>query len=114
MCDSARNPYNLPAFKGILVQAVDDWSRATGSRAFRSFLVAQAMAVIRNDISDGRDSRAACATPHTCQLGFYWTRPVVPGASRIGVTVATQASAIDALTAVLPARRTPASHAGRR
>jgi hypothetical protein len=101
MCENSHRAYDLPSYKGIFVQAVYDWSVATGSSAYRSFLLAQAQAVLHNALSDG-DRPSECRTPSGCQFGFHWALPVAPIASRIGVTAATQTSAVDALTAVLP------------
>jgi Glycosyl hydrolase family 76 len=104
MCETRRKRFDLPAYKGILVQAVYDWSVATGSIAYHGFLLAQASSIVNNNISDGDNRAGECRTPHTCQFGFHWALPVVPRASMIGVTAATQAGALDALTAVLPQR----------
>lgn len=98
-CELRRRRFNLPAYKGILVQAVDDWSLATRSHAYRSFLLAQGAAIIEHDISDGDIHAGTCATAHTCQFGFYWGLSIVPGASSLGVTVGTQTTALDALIA---------------
>jgi hypothetical protein len=103
-CGSAPRRVNLPAYKGIFVQAVADWSAATGSKAYRRFLLAQASSIVNHDISDG-DGTGSCRTPHTCQFGFHWAGPVPGHAAKIGVTASTQASALDALTAVLPRPR---------
>jgi hypothetical protein len=93
---------DLPAYKGLFVNAVSDWSAATGSRAFHSFLLAQAVAVVNNTIRGAHDELGRCATPQTCQFAFSWLgRPASPS---LGVTLGGQESAIDALTAVLPQR----------
>jgi len=102
MCETGHKRFNLPAYKGIFVQAVYDWSLATGSTAYRGFLLAQASSIVNNNVSDGDNRPGVCGTPHTCQFGFHWALPVVPRASNIGVTAATQTSTLDALTAVLP------------
>jgi hypothetical protein len=91
---------DLPAFKGIFVTAVSDWSAATGNKAFRPFLTAQAVAVLNNTIRGAGDQPGECATPQTGQFAFSWTgRPQPPS---LDVTLGGQESAIDALTAVLP------------
>ena len=46
--NSLGNRYDITAFKGIFVQAVADWTAATGSHEFEPFLEAQARAVVRN------------------------------------------------------------------
>jgi hypothetical protein len=107
VCEGSHKPFNLTAYKGILMQAVYDWSVATGSTAYRGFLFAQASSIVTNDISDGSNRLGDCGTPHTCQFGFHWAFPLVPDASKIGVSVATQTSALDALTAVLPTKSQP-------
>jgi hypothetical protein len=91
---------DLPAYKGIFVDAVSDWSAATGSDAFHSFLSAQAVAVLNNSIRGAGDQPGRCATPQTCQFTFSWTGRPQPAS--MGVTLGGQESAIDALTAVLP------------
>jgi hypothetical protein len=92
---------DLPAYKGLFVNAVVDWSAATGSKVFHRFLLAQAVAVLNNTIHGAGDEPGRCATPQTCQFAFSWTHratnPIQPG-----VTLGGQESAIDALTAVLP------------
>jgi hypothetical protein len=101
-CETHRKkPWDVAAYKGVLMQAVDDWSTATGSSAYRGFVLAQSAAILQNDASDGGVQPGACATPHTCQFGLYWASRVAPGASVIGVTVGTQTSALDVLTAAL-------------
>jgi hypothetical protein len=93
---------DLPAYKGVFVNAVSDWSAATGSKAFHFFLLAQAVAVVNNAIRGGRNEPEDCATPQTCQFVFSWTGRPQP--QSLGVTLGGQESAIDALTAVLPQR----------
>jgi hypothetical protein len=92
---------DLPAYKGVFVNAVSDWSAATGSHVFHRFLLAQSIAVVDNTIRGAGDQPGRCATPQTCQFAFSWThsatQPFHPG-----VTLGGQESAIDALTAVLP------------
>lgn len=91
---------DLPAFKGIFVDAVSDWSAATRSKAFRTFLMAQAVAVVNNTVRGADGEPGHCATPQTCQFAFSWTgRPQPPS---LGVTLGGQESAIDALTDALP------------
>jgi hypothetical protein len=91
---------DLPAYKGVFVNAVADWTKATGSNAFRSFLLAQAVAVVNNTIRGERDEPERCATPQTCQFAFSWAGRSEPPS--LGVTLGGQESGIDALTAVLP------------
>jgi hypothetical protein len=99
-CDRLGFRLDLPAFKGLFVNAVSDWSAATGSKEFRSFLLAQAVSVVDHTIRGAHDEPGRCETSQTCQFAFSWTgRP-----DTIGVTLGGQESAIDALTAVLPER----------
>jgi hypothetical protein len=93
---------DLPAYKGIFVDAVSDWSAATGSDVFRSFLSAQAVAVVNNTIRGAGTQPGRCATAQSCQFSFSWTGRPQPAS--MGVTLGGQESAIDALTAVLPQR----------
>jgi hypothetical protein len=100
--NSLGNRYDITAFKGIFVQAVADWTTATGSREFVPFLRAQAEAVVRNSIR-GPIRHGVCASAHSCQFAFSWARPLrsTPGPERL-TTVGTQESALSALIAVLP------------
>ena len=92
---------DLPAYKGVFVNAVSDWSAATGSKALHRFLLAQAVAVVNNAVRGANEVPGRCATAQTCQFAFSWThRPTQP--AQLGVTLGGQESAIDALTAVLP------------
>ena len=93
---------DLPAYKGIFVDAVSDWSKATRSNVFGPFLRAQAVAVVDNAVRAAGGAPGRCAAPQSCQFAFSWTgRPQPPS---LGVTLGGQESAIDALTAVLPQR----------
>lgn len=106
-CHETRNRLDLPAFKGIFIQAVADWSAATGRSTFRRFLRNQALAVVDNAVVD-RDGRpATCSGPSACHFAFIWGRQLDPGPPSVPVTAASQESAIDALTAVLPAKPRP-------
>ena len=98
-CSHTPDRLDFPAFKGVFMQAVADWSAATGSAAFRGFVLDQASAILDDSIVGSSNERGGCASPHRCQFGFSWAQE--PGRSSIGVTVATQASALDALTAML-------------
>jgi Glycosyl hydrolase family 76 len=100
-CERLKYKLDIPAYKGVFVQAVSDWSAATGSDAFRAFLRRQATAVIQNAIAPGR---GGCTAGHSCQFGFGWSS-LDPASARIWVTLGSQESAIDALTAVLPRYR---------
>lgn len=100
-CDHLGYRLDLTAYKGVFVKAVSDWSAATHSNAFSSFLRAQAVAVLNNAVRAPNGTPGHCKTPQSCQFAFSWTgRKPAP----IGVTVGAQVSAIDALTAVLPAK----------
>ena len=101
-CERVPNPVNLPAYKGIFVQAVSGWSAATASDAYRGFIRAQARAILANSLSDGDGSPGDCSSPSSCQFGFEWTPSLGGAPSTIGLSAASQASALDALTAALP------------
>lgn len=96
-CSSLPTRLDVTAFKGILVQAFDDWSRVSKSSEFVTFLRTQAAAIVDHDIWGATPQAPGCSSPHTCQFGFSWAR-VLP---TMLVTVGTQESALDALTAVL-------------
>lgn len=102
LCNGDFNRFDITAFKGIFVQAVADWSAATGSRQFLHFLRAQGSAVIHRALVSGRRD-GLCTSPHSCQFAFSWTLPFsrTPGPERL-VTVGTQESALAPLTALAP------------
>jgi hypothetical protein len=99
-CSQVRFRLDLPAYKGVFIDAVSDWAAATGSHDYDEFLGAQATAVIRNAIRGPHNAPAHCATPHACQFSFHWTGERDP--APFGITLGGQESALDALTAVLP------------
>jgi glycosyl hydrolase family 76 len=101
-CHERKNRLDIPAFKGIFVQAVADWSQATHRRTFLRFLQNQAAAVVDNAVVTGGDQPGSCSRPSACEFAFIWGRPVDGRPPPIPVTVASQESAIAALTAVLP------------
>ncbi len=97
-CSALPTRLDVTAFKGILAQAFDDWSRVTKRGDFAPFLRAQSAAILKRDIWHATAQAPGCRSPHTCQFGFSWARAL----PSMLVTVGTQASALDALTAVLP------------
>ncbi|HEV3128041.1 MAG TPA: glycoside hydrolase family 76 protein [Solirubrobacteraceae bacterium] len=97
-CSALSTRLDVTAFKGLLVQAFDDWSRVTKRSDFSRFLRAQATAITGHDIWGATPRAPGCGSPHACQFGFSWARVLSP----MLVTVGTQESALDALTAVLP------------
>lgn len=102
LCTHNLNRYDITAFKGIFVQAVSDWTAATGSREFEPFLRAQAQAVVRDSIR-GPTRNGICPSAHSCQFAFSWARPFgQTSPSQQLDTVGTQESALSALIAVLP------------
>jgi hypothetical protein len=102
LCTHNLNRFDITAFKGIFVQAVSDWTVATGSKEFEPFLRSQAQAVVRNAIR-GPTRNGLCPSAHSCQFGFSWARPFgqTPDPERLA-TVGTQESALAVLIAVLP------------
>lgn len=104
-CHENRNRLDLPAFKGVFIQAVADWSAATHRKTFLRFLHNQAAAVVNNAVVTSGNRRGDCASPRTCQFAFIWARGPTSGPPPVPPTVASQESAIAALTAVLPARK---------
>jgi hypothetical protein len=101
-CQRLKYKLDIPAYKGLFVQAVSDWSAATGRNTFQRFLRRQARAVVQYAIAPSR--AAACSTVRSCQFGFAWSAPH-PGSQPSWVTLGSQESALDALTAVLPRHR---------
>lgn len=101
-CARQRFRLDLPAYKGLLIDALSDWQDTTRRTDFNAFLRAQAAAVMNNAVRGPGNRPAHCATPRTCQFAFSWTGR--PDPSPIGVTLGGQESALDALTAVLRKR----------
>jgi len=99
MCHGLRQ-FDLSSFKGIFVQAVADYDLATRTQTYRPWLQAQGGAILAHAVSDGA-RRASCATPHRCQLGLYWSRYVAPASAPVPVSLASQTSALQALTAAV-------------
>jgi hypothetical protein len=91
------------SYKGILAQAIDDYVTATGSHRFAAFMRRQATAIVNNAIRDPKGRPGNCSSPSTCQFVFYWAWPLNPSRPMIANT-ATEMSALDVLTAVLPVR----------
>jgi hypothetical protein len=90
--------YNITVFKGLLDDAVADWSAATGSAAYEPFLAAQAQAIVHN--ATGLTS-GGCATASSCQLSMYWARLVPQAHQPIVPTPGSQASGLSALVNAL-------------
>jgi hypothetical protein len=107
-CTRSNLYFDQLSWKGILIQAFADYSAATSSTEYHSFLRRQASAIVHNAIvrSDGKPGN--CQTPDSCEFVFYWGWPLTPSRSAF-VNHATQMDAIDALTAALalPATTTP-------
>ncbi len=106
-CRQMRNRLDIPAFKGIFIQAVVDWRAATRRPYFLRFLRNQAAAVVDNAVVAADNEPANCGAADSCRFAFIWGRQLDPGPPPVPVTVASQESAIDALTAVLPAKPRP-------
>ncbi len=96
----ARRSYNITVYKGLLVDAVSDWTRQTRAATYVPFLDAQASAVIRDSASDGHRARQ-CATAHVCQLSMYWARREPADGLPLGLNAGSQAAGLSALTAAL-------------
>jgi hypothetical protein len=102
------------SYKGILGQAINDYVSATGSHRFAAFMRRQAAAIVSNAIRDPKGRPGDCSSPSSCQFVFYWAWPLSPSRPMIANT-ATEMSALDVLTGVLPIRnggRPPAPGAG--
>jgi Glycosyl hydrolase family 76 len=92
--------YDQISWKGILIQAFADYTAATGSTEYHSFLRRQASAVVHNAIVNSDGQPGDCQTPDSCEFVFYWGWPLTPSRS-VFVNHATQMDALDALTAAL-------------
>lgn len=89
------------SYKGILGQAINDYVSATGSHHFAAFMRRQAAAIVNNAIRDPKGRPGDCSSPSSCQFVFYWAWPLSPSRPMIANT-ATEMSALDVLTGVLP------------
>jgi hypothetical protein len=99
MCHSLRQ-FDVSSFKGIFVQAVADYDLATHTQTFRPWLRLQASAILTHAVSNGT-YRTYCKTAHGCQFGLYWSRSVAPDKAAVPISLASQTSALQALTAAL-------------
>ena len=91
---------DIVSWKGILMQALQDYRAATGSTEYDAFVLRQANAIVHNSIRQPNGSPGRCDTAANCQFVFYWGWPLSPARSGF-VNQATQMDAIDALTAAL-------------
>jgi hypothetical protein len=96
LCSRGPRALDSSVYKGLFVNAVADWSAATGSLLYDAFLVDQARAVLANAASDGR-ALTGCQTPADCQLGYYWSRRISPALAPMPVNAGTQFSGLSAL-----------------
>jgi len=101
-CQGLRSRLDIPAWKGLLVDALSDWTSVTGSKEFLSVIRDQANAVVNTAILSAGSDR--CRTAANCMFSQYWIPPTHLVSWAPGATVGGQESAIDALTAALPAR----------
>jgi Glycosyl hydrolase family 76 len=99
-CANLHYRLDIGSYKGLFVDAVVDWSQATGTHFFERFLRNQARAVVSYALSPPPGGGTPCATPQSCQFGLHWAPPP-PGVSPM-VSVGAQTSALQALSAVLP------------
>jgi hypothetical protein len=90
--------YNTTVFKGLFDDAVADWTKATHSTVYDSFIAAQAQAVIRN--ATGL-THGGCASANDCQLSMYWARRVPDGHQPLVPTPGSQTSGLTALVNAL-------------
>ena len=93
---------DIVSWKGLLMQALQDYRAASGSTAHDAFMLRQARAIVHNSIRTPNGQPGVCDTPDNCQFVFYWGWPLSPVRSPF-VNDATQMDAIDALTAALAA-----------
>ncbi len=98
-CTKKKSILDLPAYKGILINALADYDSATHTNTYHSFLVTQATAVVQHAILGGAST--GCHTASTCLFGFYWSPPPHLVSNAPGATLGGQESGIEALTAVL-------------
>lgn len=107
-CANLDNRSDMPAYKGVFINAVVDWQSASRSHRFDSFLQQQARAILAHSVRGPDGIPGDCSSATMCRFVFAWTRPrAVPPKLRrhaLNVSVASQVSALDALTAALGQR----------
>jgi hypothetical protein len=91
---------DILSWKGVLMQALQDYHAATGRTQYDAFVLRQARAIVHNSIRQPNGQPGVCDSPQNCQFVFYWGWPLSPVRSPF-VNDATQMDAIDALTAAL-------------
>jgi hypothetical protein len=96
-CLSMPNPLDIPAYKGVFVDAASDWSAATGSTEFLGFLGQQAHSLLEANAVPGR---CQADTAGGCRFAFDW-RGAGSGGLADAITIGSQESALDALTAAI-------------
>jgi len=104
-CSTLPNAMDMPAYKGVFVDAVSDWEAATRSDIFRAFLVDQADAILARAVRGPGNTPGNCSSAAECRFAFHWTPSVAAGVVDRGTVptgVGSQESALDALTVVLP------------
>jgi hypothetical protein len=90
------------SFKGILGEAIDDYTLATHSTRYQSYLHRNATAIVDNAIRNEQRRPGDCSSALSCQFVFYWAWPLNPSLPML-VSTATQMSALDVLIGALPA-----------
>jgi hypothetical protein len=97
-CTGRPTYLDIISWKGILVQALSDYTTATGSTEFRHFIGQQAWQIVHDSIrTDGKAVQPGnCHSPGTCQFVFYWGFPLSPVRSGF-VNHSTQMDALEAL-----------------
>lgn len=96
-CEAMPSPLDIPAYKGIFLDAVSDWSAATGSTRFYGFLGDQAESLLT---VDARPGYCPADSSSGCRFAFIWNTGTAGGMAS-WVTVGSQQSALEALTAAI-------------
>jgi hypothetical protein len=99
-CTGRPTYLDIISWKGILVQALSDYTTATGSTEFRHFIGQQAWQIVHDSIEGPHGQPGNCDSPDNCRFVFYWGFPLSPVRSGF-VNHSTQMDALDALTAAL-------------
>ncbi len=108
-CTGSNRYLDMLVYKGILMQGFSDYTMATRSTEFVSFIKRQASAVVHNAVRQDSGQPGNCDSAANCQFVFYWGWPLSPVRSPM-VNQGTQMSGLDALIADLalpPALRMP-------
>jgi len=90
---------NITVFKGIVVDALADWTLAAHAPTYGAVVAAQARAILAHAGATG--GPGVCATPSACVLSMYWAQRPSGGRRLVSPTPGSQTAGLSALTDAL-------------